>query len=70
MMNQKTRATAATKTSQTIDDFEEWITSRLVKGHLLNDVILAYIRTFPGRTVVLISQLYKRLNEVHPHGDD
>ena len=41
-----------------IDKFEEWIKPRIDKGHFPIDVIAAYCRTFPCRTIGLITNLY------------
>lgn len=41
-----------------IAEFEKWIQPRIEKGHLKIDVIAAYCRTFPGRTIGLITNLY------------
>ncbi len=61
MKTMKQKDTQATKTSLTIAEFEKWITPHLLEGKLLDDVILAYLKSYPGRPVELVRELYVAL---------
>ncbi len=66
----KPKATPHTKIFSMIDDFESWITPLILHGHPQKDVIGAYMKAFPGRTVLLLDEFYNKLNKKEPHGSE